>query len=160
MTADKMFFAFFLFVFGSTGWSQSPQSMEPIDSLNPEVQAAVKSYKFEKPSAKGKKESFATLRFLEMKELVRLEFEGHDMERGKYEIIKTASCEKLKRRLLANKPMLASETSLFAFSTEYGQISTEKNFNGQKLQDLGLESSALALVKTAKSGDHFVACAE
>ena len=157
MSAAKLLFSFVVFVFGSSGWSQSIESLE---SPTPEAQPGAKSYKFEKTSGKGKKESFATLRFLDLKDLVRLEFEGHGMEKGKYQIVKTENCDKLRRRLLSNKPIFAGETSLIIFTTEYGQISTEKNFNGQKMQDLGLETTALALVKMEKNGNRFLACAE
>jgi hypothetical protein len=141
------------------------QSEESVESPFPAATAPTKSYKFqkadEKPAKEGKapKEPLGTLKVLEQKNLVRLEFEGRGLEKGNYQIIKTASCEVLKKRLLSNKPIPA-DALLFAFDTEYGNISTEKNFNGQKLDSLGLEATALALIKIEKHGDRFIACGQ
>lgn len=139
-------------------------SEDPASSAFPGTLTPTRTYKFEKGTekahkdSKASKESMGTLKFHEEKSSVRLEFEGRGMEKGKYQIVKTDSCEKLRRRLLSNKPVPA-DSELFAFDTEYGHISTEKNLHGKKLSDLELETTALALIKVDKHSARYVSCA-
>ena len=53
---------------------------------------------------------------------------------------------------------MASEQEIFAFETEYGEISDEKNVDATSLNDLGLDGMFLALLKVEKKKDVFIAC--
>ncbi len=162
MPVSKLFSIFIFLMCCSLSFAQSEES---VDSPFPGATAPTKSYKFQKAEdkaakdAKPAKEPLGSLKVLEQKNLVRLEFEGHGLEKGNYQIVKTESCETLKKRILSKKSIPA-DALLFAFDTEYGNISTEKNFNGQKLESLGLDASSLALIKIEKHGNHFVACGQ
>lgn len=120
-------------------------------------EAETKAFKFGFPDSHKKAAPItANIKFEERKKSVKIEFEGSGLRKGKYRIVKIQDCEAFKKSLAKTKQ--ATEEEVFAFETEYGEISDEKVLSIESLKDLGLDEKFLGLVKVEKKSDIFVAC--
>ncbi|MGE0632293.1 MAG: hypothetical protein AB7O96_07795 [Pseudobdellovibrionaceae bacterium] len=107
---------------------------------------------------KGKKDSLriGILKLQTRKDVGFLEFEGRDLKKGTYEIVKTEECEELKKSYTKNRKPASAET-LYQFTTEYGDFSGEKNLHAP-LEELHLQDADIALVRLYKGKKALLSC--
>lgn len=144
------------FAFQPLAHAQS--SADSDSSPFPNIEKRSRTYSFEiDPKARGGL-GVGTLKFIEAKNFVQLEFEGTGLKRGDYEIIKTADCKTVQKKL--HSPRKTPDDEIYAFSTRYGDISTEEKLSFQNLSELDLENNAIALVKVEKKRRVLIACTQ
>jgi hypothetical protein len=114
------------------------------------------TYDFEIPSPSKQKRT-GQIKFQEEKDFVMIEFEGKNLEKGKYQISQGDSCNLIKKNL-NRKSGNAKDENLFSFETKYGDISTEKKLEKVKFDDLKLKDRSIALIKIEKPNSKTISC--
>lgn len=145
------------FLLSSVGFAQTPVDNSP--SPFPSVEKPARTFKFEYESRDKKLHGEGTLKLIETKNFVQLEFEANGLRGGNYEILQTQNCKSAKHSFSAKK-LSGSNEPLFAFKTQYGDISSESKLESRKLSDLGIEQGAVALIKVENHKKTLVACAQ
>ncbi len=68
------------------------------------------------------------IKFIQIKDKVRIEFEGTELFKGNYSITAVANCSAIKNgKIISPKDYQKQGSELFRFFTEFGSISTEQN---------------------------------
>lgn len=148
----------FSFILSTPAFAEPNEVPEAPESPFPAVSTEAKIYKFSTPGSAADSKHTGTLKLTEQKTGVLLVFEGTGLKKGNYKIMKVTSCEAIRKSLLSKKSPPASD-ELFAFDTDFGEISTEKRLTAQKIDELELDSKAIALIKIEKKGDILFSCA-
>ncbi len=92
------------------------------------------------------------IKFEESKEQILAVFEGANLKKGKYKIVKLDDC------VAGSKIKAKSNVEILNFETQHGEISTEKRLSESKLTELQLENFKLGLLKSEKNYFMVIAC--
>ncbi len=96
--------------------------------------------------------SIGKIKFEESKDQILAVFEGANLKKGKYKIVKLDDC------VAGSKIKAKSNVEILNFETQHGEISTEKRLSESKITDLQLENFKLGLLKSEKNYFTVIAC--
>ena len=96
--------------------------------------------------------SIGKIKFEESKDQILAVFEGANLKKGKYKIVKLDDC------VAGSKIKAKSNVEILNFETQHGEISTEKRLSESKITDLQLEIIKLGLLKSEKNYFTVIAC--
>ena len=96
--------------------------------------------------------SIGRIKFEESKEQVLAVFEGTNLKKGKYKIVKLDDC------VAGSKIKAKSSNEVLSFETKHGEISTEKKLSESKITELQLDNFKLGLLKSEKNYFTIIAC--
>jgi hypothetical protein len=148
----------FRFLFSAISLLSSFAGAQSTDST-PAAISPEKEYRFTIKGSAKKESATAVLKLSEKKDFVYLYFEGSALQSGKYKLLKGDSCTALKK-LLRSKKLPEDSSELYAFETKYGNISGERNLEAKKLQEMGVDHMAIAIVKIENKNNIIISCVD